>query len=478
MSRRQLLAAGAGLLTAACAGEQSSSPTAPTSAASTPSPSPTLTPTKNWRAGKVAPASLLSAYAQDSLQAGQSLQLHISADKPWRASVYRIGYFRGKGGAKVAEVSGGRKLFTSKTVDPTTRAVSCDWPVVAEVDTTGWTSGLYNVVVRTADGGTNIPFTVRPESASGKIAILSSSMTWQAYNIWGGASLYKDSAGSFAGRSYAVSYDRPYDHGLWGAPIAMGFDMPVARFADEVGVDHVWMSNRDVARDPSLLDGAIGVVSTGHDEYWPASYRNALLRARDNGSDLAFLGANAGYWRVGLRGEDIYCAKDAAIQPKNIRWRDLGKPESAVVGALYDAFPVSGPMVIREPDFALFEGLGVGKGDSFPGLIGVETDRYYPGHQTPKEIEVPTLSPVQCRGVGTWSTMTYYSVDSGASVWASGTMNWTRSLTGPSTKKGITSASSDFSRGVTANLLEGMGALPTARRDVPDLPDYNTSGAA
>ena len=41
-------------------------------------------------------------------------------------------------------------------------------------------------------------------------------------------------------------------------------------------------------------------------------------------------------------------------------------------------------------------------------------------------------------------------------------------------------SSSDFSRAVTANLLEGMadGTLPAARRDVPKLPNYNTSGAA
>jgi len=438
------------------------------------------TPTSRWRAGRVAPAALLAAYADDSVVAGDPLRLHVSAAAPWVASVYRIGYFAGKGGTKVAEVDGGKRLFTDKQVDPKTRAVTAGWPVVAEVDTGGWRSGLYTVVIRSADGGTNVPFVVRPASAEGKVAILAASMTWQAYNIWGGASLYKNSAGDFAGRSYAVSYDRPYDHALWGAPIAMGFDIPVARFADEVGIDHVWFSNADIARDPGLLSGAAGVVSTGHDEYWPQSYREALLAARDAGSDLAFLGANAGYWRVGLERDEVYCAKDAAIQPKNIRWRDQGKPESAVVGALYDAFPVSGPMVVREPDFVLFEGIKTRAGASYPGLIGVETDRYYPGHQTPKDIEVPTLSPVTCRGEGTWSTMTYYSVGSGANVFASGTMNWTRSLTGPSVKKGITNGSSDFSRAVTANLLEGMadGSLPAAQRDVPDLPDYNTSGAA
>jgi hypothetical protein len=428
----------------------------------------------------VAPAALLSAYADDSVTAGQPLQLHVSSAKPWVASVYRIGHHAGKGGTKVAEVTGGKRLFRTKTVDPSTRAVSAGWPVVAEVDTTAWGSGLYTVVVRTSDGGTNIPFVVRAGDARDKVAIIAASMTWQAYNIWGGRSLYKDSAGSFSGRSYAVSYDRPYDHALWGAPIAMGFDVPVARFADEAGIDHVWFTNADIARDPSLLDGAKGVVSTGHDEYWPASYRQALIRARDAGSDLAFMGANAGYWRVGLRGDEVYCAKDAAIQPKNIRWRDLGRPESSVVGNLYDAFPVSGPMVVRDPEFVLFDGIAVRKGSAFPGLVGTESDRYYPGPPTPRQMEVPTLSPVDCRGKGTWSTMTYYSTGSGARVWSSGTMNWTRSLTGPAAKKGITAASSDFSRAVTANLLEGMadGSLPAARRDVPDLPDYNTSGAA
>ncbi|MCU0294677.1 MAG: hypothetical protein MUD05_01330 [Candidatus Nanopelagicales bacterium] len=481
LSRRHLLVAGAGLVTAACAPDQQpTAGVAPAQVSPTPKATTAATPTSRWRAGKIAPAALLSAYANDSVGIGAPLQLHVSAASPWRASVYRIGYFAGKGATKVAEVSGPKRQFAGIEVDSRTRAVSVDWPVAAEIDTTGWASGLYTVVVRSNDGGTNIPFVVRADTAAGKVAIIAASMTWQAYNVWGGASLYRNIGGDFAGRSYAVSYSRPYDHSLWGAPIAMGFDVPVARFADEVGIDHVWFTNADIARDPGLLDGASGVVSTGHDEYWPQSYRRALIAARDAGSSLAFLGANAGYWRVGLRGDEVYCAKDAGIQPKNIRWRDLGKPESAVVGVLYDAFPVSGPMVIREPGFALFDGIKVSRGTSFPGLIGIESDRYYPGQQTPSQIEVPTLSPVTCRGKGTWSTMAYYGVPSGAKVFATGTMNWTRSLTGPSAKKGITGASSDFSRAVTANLLEGMadGSLPDARRDVPKLPDYNTSGAA
>ena len=53
----------------------------------------------------------------------------------------------------------------------------------------------------------------------------------------------------------------------------MGFDVPAARFADEVGIDHVWFSNADISREPALLAGAKAVVSTGHDEYWSGPYR-------------------------------------------------------------------------------------------------------------------------------------------------------------------------------------------------------------
>lgn len=144
---------------------------------------------------------LLAAYTNDSVAAGEPLQLHVSAAQPWVASVYRIGYFQGKGATKVAEVDGRKRLFTTKTVDPATRAVSAGWPVVAQVDTNGWPSGLYTVVVRTGDGGTNIPFVVRATSARDKIAIIAASMTWQAYNVWGGASLYRSTGGDFAGRS-------------------------------------------------------------------------------------------------------------------------------------------------------------------------------------------------------------------------------------------------------------------------------------
>jgi hypothetical protein len=45
------------------------------------------------------------------------------------------------------------------------------------------------------------------------------------------------------------------------------------------------------------------VISLGHDEYWSPAMRHTVEGARDAGTNLAFLGANAVYWRVRFSGD-------------------------------------------------------------------------------------------------------------------------------------------------------------------------------
>ncbi|HPJ20630.1 MAG TPA: hypothetical protein PK635_16140, partial [Actinomycetota bacterium] len=69
LSRRQMLLAGAGLVTAGCAAPSTTQPATEAEVTSTtPTPTATQTPTSRWRAGKIAPAALLAAYANDSVQ--------------------------------------------------------------------------------------------------------------------------------------------------------------------------------------------------------------------------------------------------------------------------------------------------------------------------------------------------------------------------------------------------------------------------
>ncbi len=57
------------------------------------------------------------------------------------------------------------------------------------------------------------------------------------------------------------------------------------------------------------------VISLGHDEYYSQAMRSALLTARNAGTNLAFLGANAIYRHIRFANNDqvIICYKVAAI---------------------------------------------------------------------------------------------------------------------------------------------------------------------
>jgi N,N-dimethylformamidase beta subunit-like protein len=107
-------------------------------------------------------------------------------------------------------------------------------------------------------------------------------------------------------------------------------------------------TDNDLARPPGLLNGARAVISLGHDEYYSASMRAALIAARDAGTNLAFLGANAMFRHIRLAaspaGPDriVICYKAAALDPLHGKrgaattqdWRDPPdlRPESVITG--------------------------------------------------------------------------------------------------------------------------------------------------
>ena len=65
------------------------------------------------------------------------------------------------------------------------------------------------------------------------------------------------------------------------------------------------------------------VMFPGHEEYVTAHAHDVLDRFRDLGGNLAFLSANNVFYRVERRGKWLIRTR---------RWRDLGRPEAALVG--------------------------------------------------------------------------------------------------------------------------------------------------
>ncbi len=140
------------------------------------------------------------------------------------------------------------------------------------------------------DGGQEqfVPLTVRDDASTAAFVFQNSVTTWQAYNLYGGYSLYYGANGrggqDFAHRARAVSFDRPYPQ-TWasGAADFVGNEYPLLYDMERLGLDLTYWTDVDFHARPQLLGNHRVLFSLGHDEYWSqpdAGRRPVLYRRR------------------------------------------------------------------------------------------------------------------------------------------------------------------------------------------------------
>ncbi len=438
-----------------------------------------------------------------SVQQGDIVKLYVSTTAAtFHVEAYRMGWYGGKGGRLVwtsAEVRGVKQAPPG--VSPGTNTVECVWQPSLSVPIPGnWPQGDY-LLKLVGNGGEQyrLPLTIRDDASSAAYVIQNSVTTWQAYNLWGGYDLYKGGSGStytYANRSRAVSFDRPYDFAFGGgAADFVGNELPLVQLAERMGLDVTYWTDVDLHERPQLLPRHKVLISLGHDEYWSAAMRQGVVTAMSRGVNLAFLGANAIYRHIRFAqsplGPDrlIVCYKVANEDP--LYGRDNADvtsdwpsppdpmPESEITGDMYECNPVSAPMVVSDPLSWLLAGSGLQAGAQLADLVGTEYDRYIPSLPGPSNIEVLAHSPLRCRGAPSYSDMTYYTASSGAGVFATGTNRWVASLGDSCSANPCPSA---FSKQVTENMLAAFGGGPTgsahpARPNWRPLPGYGSTGS-
>ena len=227
------------------------------------------------------PAAIEGFASRVSVLPGQSFRLYVSTTSAsFRVQAFRMGWYHGTRARQVWQSGPVRARHQpGRRVHWTTRTVTAPWHPSLTVSTAGWPPGAYLLRLDAASGAQRyVPVTVRSPSTAGKVVLLLGTTTWQAYNQWGGYSLYGGPGGP-ADRAYAVSFDRPYDGN--GATLFLAFDEPPIALAERTaGVPLAYETDNDIADHPSLLNGARAVISLGHDEYYSASMRAALLAAR------------------------------------------------------------------------------------------------------------------------------------------------------------------------------------------------------
>lgn len=451
--------------------------------------------TPGWQSTRSGRNRLIEGYTHAvSVSAGEPVRVFVSSTAPtFRIQMLRIGWYGGVGARQVwlsDPVPGGPQAPARQ--DPVTRMLTAPWHVSATVPTDGLVAGDYVLKLIGADGASSFtPLVVHETHSSGALLMLNSTLTWLAYNPWGGANTYSASSGGegdtegYEGRSVVASMDRPFARGS-GTGGLFDEEYQLVLAAERLGLKLNYAADADLHATPEVMGGAVGVALLGHSEYWSRQMRAALTAARDSGVNIAFFGANDVYRRIRLQASvngplrQMVNYKDGTQDPdKSIDttadWpRAPHKdPESSLTGVQYRCAKARADMVITDPDGWLFRGLGLRAGQRLPGLVGSEFDRVVLALQTPRPMQIMAHSPVSCYGYPEYSDLVWYSAASGAGVFAAGTLDWNQGLSsGDATSRTVVTA-------VTERVMKAI-SLPRAGQALPAVDNvarhYSPSG--
>jgi hypothetical protein len=280
----------------------------------------------------------------------------------------------------------------------------------------------------------SVPLIVRQSPAARGSAVLVQVPvnTWEAYNPWGGKSLYQFGTSRHA---FEVSFDRPFDQREFHN-MGTELELPWVRFVEHNGIDVSYQTDVDTDRAPGSLLHHRLVFAIGHDEYWTQRMRDAFNRALALSTNLMF-GSNSGEWRMRYAASRrrIVEWRDPSIDPIHNRrldngfFRTFGEPECKLMGvehgwaaqgdltAAPTSYTVAGPAI--DPWLAA---AGLAPGDVIPGVVGYEWDSLAPGCFAGQVVPLMTAVERGSDGVPRSADMVRATAPSGGRVFAMGTM--------------------------------------------------------
>lgn len=332
-------------------------------------------PPGDWQVDSTGDPTIQGFATDISVNAGQTIGFKVKTDaSQYALEIFRLGYYAGLGARKITVISPSVQLPQIQPAcitDNSTYLMDCgNWGLSASWQVpSNAVSGVYlvHLVRRDTGGESQIFFIVRNDSRHSDVLYQTSDLTWQAYNNYGGHSLYGSNGFDLANRAYKVSYNRPSNtRALEAATFIFNAEYPMIRFLEANGYDVSYFTGVDAVRNSSLLINHKIYLSSGHDEYWDGTQRANVQAARDSGVNLAFFSGNEVFWKTrwessidgtGTPYRTLVCYKEtlanAVIDPMDPptwtgTWRDTrfsppadgGHPENALTGTL---FMVNGP---------------------------------------------------------------------------------------------------------------------------------------
>jgi len=268
-------------------------------------------PAAEWDISGAGDVSIQGFSTDLSVDNGSSIyfKINVSDAANYNIKIYRLGYYQGNGARLITNLGNFTGIIQpAPLTDAVTGLVDCgNWSVAASwAVPSNAVPGLYIArLTRNGNGGaSHIPFVVRDDNSTADILFQTSDATWQAYNVWGGNSLYVGSTSYPSGHATKVSYNRPFvtRGGGGGSSAAEDWlfhaEYPMIRWLERNGYHLNYATNIDVARNPNIMQAHKVFLSVGHDEYWSKEQRDHITAARNSGKHLAFFSGNEVYWKT------------------------------------------------------------------------------------------------------------------------------------------------------------------------------------
>lgn len=461
-------------------------------------------PKSEWDISGSGDASIQGFATDISVNKGETVRFKIKTTaSAYTINIYRLGYYNGNGARKVGTGVVTATLPQSQPnplENATTGLVDCgNWSESARWDVPSTAvSGVYIALLKRTDNGgaSHIIFIVRDDASTSKLFFQTSDATWQAYNVYGGNSLYVGSTSFPGGHAAKVSYNRPFitraGGGGGGAAEDWIFnaEFPMIRFLERNGFDVSYTTNVDAARRGNLILNHKVFLSVGHDEYWSAEQRASVEAARNAGVHLAFFSGNEIYWKTrwenstdasGTPYRTLVCYKEGTLGENvcggkcdpNTAWTGLWRdgcaypsggaclPENAVSGQIsWDGTTTA----IQVP--STYKALRFWRNTSVASLSNGQTATFTAGtlgyewnwEQYENSYPSGRITMSSTTSNGHTHKLSLYRHSSGALVFGAGTVQWSWGLDNVH-DRGSAAATTAMQQ-ATVNLFADMGVQP------------------
>ncbi|HVK16824.1 MAG TPA: carboxypeptidase-like regulatory domain-containing protein [Fimbriiglobus sp.] len=430
----------------------------------------------------------LSGYAWPKwVRSGERSEFRVHAVEPYKLSLWRYGWEPEFVRSLGWHDEHGPRATMQVTPDGDYTRTGVEWNKVGYANSVHSQqvagperSGLYYFRAETPSGRRfAFPWVVAPAKPSAPVAVLASTITWNAYNNFGGRSNYIHADGlpptptvnaraelkryndagffTWAADDYPpLSFDRPepFNHIDFAERITDPIEgRQACHLAPAEWRLHGWLERSgfpfDLYAENQLDDGTLDLsayrvlIAAVHPEYWTRRMYDRVKRwVFEQGGRLMYLGGNGLNCEVELTpgGMLVRNGKLASLAPDGMagyesRFAQRHESEANLLGVV---FTLSGAMTgapyrVRDASHWAFEGAGLKNGDLFGeaclhqrcpgGASGHETDKVSPS--TPKSVRMLAKGTNPDDG---GAEMVAFDTPGGGAVFSVGSINYVASL--------------------------------------------------